>query len=347
MGLRERKVAVVLSGGGAKGAYEAGALSSIVRRTQEIHVMTGASIGAINAAVFAWEYEKTGDMLHAAKTVKATWAELGNLFTISGWRIAGQMVRSVVRTRSPFRFPSLVDNTRIRRRLQELIPEHVKISDINRIELAINATCLTTGRTISFTRNNDAYLYDAVLASSSIPLVFDARLIEGGYYVDGGVFNNTPLRDAIEAQATDVFVVELKPKTKGLYLEEIQTPVRFDNVYEVGSRLLELIADKIMYEDLKNARKVNEIIDVILALEATGGDRRVIENLKKSIGYEKNGRVKRHINFYEIAPSKRLEPPGTLGFDNKDAIAEIIRLGEYDTEEQLADVLIKWAKKVS
>ncbi len=60
MNLKERKVAVVLSGGGAKGAYEAGALSSIVRRTQEIHVMTGASIGAINAAVFAWEYEKPG-----------------------------------------------------------------------------------------------------------------------------------------------------------------------------------------------------------------------------------------------------------------------------------------------
>ncbi len=121
--------------------------------------------------------------------------------------------------------------------------------------------------------------------------------------------------------------------------------MKFDNVYEVGSRLLELIADKIMYEDLRNARKVDDIIDVILALEATGGDRRVVENLKKSIGYEKNGRIKRHINFYEIAPSKRLEPPGTLGFDKKDAIAEIIRFGEYDAEEQLADVLIKWSKK--
>lgn len=59
MGLKERKVTVVLSGGGAKGAYEVGALRSIVRRTQEIHVMTGASIGAINAGVFAWEYKKT------------------------------------------------------------------------------------------------------------------------------------------------------------------------------------------------------------------------------------------------------------------------------------------------
>ncbi len=42
------------------------------------------------------------------------------------------------------------------------------------------------------------------------------------YYVGGGVFSNALLRDAIEAQATDVFVVELKPKNKELYIEEIQ-----------------------------------------------------------------------------------------------------------------------------
>ena len=63
------------------------------------------------------------------------------------------------------------------------------------------------------------------------------------------------------AQATVVFVVELKPKNKDLYIEEIQTSVKFDNVCEVGSHLLELIA-----EDLT----VDEIIDVLLALEATG-----------------------------------------------------------------------------
>jgi len=73
MNKNKRKVAVVLSGGGAKGAYEAGALSSIVKKTPAIHVLTGASIGAINAAVFAWEYEQTGDPLQAANKLQSIW----------------------------------------------------------------------------------------------------------------------------------------------------------------------------------------------------------------------------------------------------------------------------------
>lgn len=110
---------------------------------------------------------------------------------------------------------------------------------------------------------------------------------------------------------------------------------------------MELITEKIMYEDLKKARKVNEIIEVINALETTGGNPALVEKLKKSIGYKKDGRIKRHINLYEIAPSQRLDPPGTLGFDNKDAIRDIMRLGELDAEEQLANLFADWEGRAS
>ena len=53
-------------------------------------------------------------------------------------------------------------------------------------------------------------------------------------------------------------------------MQEIQDAAKFDNVYAVGARLLELIFDKMMYEDLKNARKINDIVDVILQLQAAG-----------------------------------------------------------------------------
>lgn len=341
------KIGVVLSGGGAKGAYEAGALSAIVRRTQDIHVMTGASIGAINAAVFAWKYERTGDMVAAAETVKSTWSDLGGLFKIRPLRILLGALESWLKTGTPLNLKSVVDNTEIKAKVKQLIPPRLKISDLKRIELAINATCLTTGKTVAFTRDNDAYLWEAVLASSCLPLIFETQTIGSGYYVDGGVFNNTPLRDALSAQATDVFVVELKPKETDLYFETITDPAEFTGAYKVGSRLMEMIMDKIMYEDLKNARKINSIIDIIVALKSAGADEEIIERLKSSIGYSKNGRVKRKVEFYEIAPSERLDPPGTLGFENQDAIQKIIQLGKMDAEEQLKGTNITWGKEVS
>ena len=182
----KRKVGVVLSGGGAKGAYEAGALCSIVKKIPQIHVVTGASIGAINGAVFALEYEKTGDIVGAAETVKSLWSDLGSLFRISPWHIVLNMFVSYFKTRSPLRFPALIDSTGIENKLEELIPRNIRISDLSRIELAINATCLTSGQTVSFTRENDVFLYDAVLASSSIPIAFASRFMNGAYYVDGG-----------------------------------------------------------------------------------------------------------------------------------------------------------------
>lgn len=131
-------------------------------------------------------------------------------------------------------------------------------------------------------------------------------------------------------------MVELKPKTKELYLETIPADENYNSIYQIGSRMIELITDKIMYEDLKNTRKINDIIDVIMALEVTDTNLGLVRKLKKSIGYDKNGKIKRHVSFYEIAPSKRLDPPGTLGFDQKEVLQDIIRLGKEDAREQLS-----------
>ena len=87
-----------------------------------------------------------------------------------------------------------------------------------------------------------------------------------------------------------------------------------------------MIMDKIMYEDLKNARKINSIIDVIKALESTGENKKLVKNLKASIGYDKNGQVKRKVEFYEIAPTVSLDPPGTLGFKDLEAIKKIMHI---------------------
>lgn len=126
------KIGVVLSGGGAKGAYEAGALSVIVEKNKDIHVMTGASIGAIKAAIFALEYEKTGDMIKAAEKVKTTWFELGGLFKLSKTHIILESLKAWLTTGSPLHIKSLVNNTKIKEKTEELIPPEIKISDLKK-----------------------------------------------------------------------------------------------------------------------------------------------------------------------------------------------------------------------
>ncbi len=339
MGVDRPRVAVVLSGGGAKGAYEAGALKAIVRKTKQIHIITGASIGAINAAVFAVEYEKTANLLSAANRVQAVWAEIRSLFELEMFKVGKKMFFSRLRGNSFFDIPSLVRNDKIVEKINDLIPD-IRIGEISRIELAINATNMNTGRSVTFSK--DASLREAVLASSCIPILFPTRFYEKAHYVDGGLFNNTPLRDAIVAGATHVFVVELKPKDTDQYRSMIGDYTSYESAWQVGTRLLELIVDKIMYDDVQKAKKLNKIISVIRNLESLDSHNPALHELKEAINYEKKGRVKKQIIFHEIAPLDRLNPPGTLGFDKSQDIQRIMKQGESDGDAELVDVLINW-----
>lgn len=341
------KLALVLSGGGAKGAYEAGALSTIAKQSADIKIVTGASIGAINAAIFACTYEETGDQRQAAEKVKDLWLDIGPLFRFHTGVVILKLLLSALRNWSLsvpalFSFDSLVSTHVIRQKVDELIPD-IKISQLERIDLSINGTNLTTGRTVSFNRKNDANIRDAVMASSCLPILFPPVQINGESYVDGGVFNNTPLKDALVLGATRAIIVALKPKDSDVYRSEIVDEESYESVFNVSTRLVELILDKIMYEDLKNARRTNAIISVIRQMEAQVPSE-VLERLKEAIAYHKFDRIKREtrtkreVELVDIAPSGRLDPPGTLGFDDAASIRRLIEMGERDAEEQMPDV---------
>ena len=223
--------------------------------------------------------------------------------------------------------------------VNKILPD-IKIKDLKHIDLAITATDLNRGSSVSFNRYNDCSLRDAVLASICLPALFPTKKIYDTYFVDGGIFNNTPLRDALMLGSKNIIVVELKPKEKETYLREIQTNKKYKNVYDVTLRLLELALDRMMYEDVKKAKKLNKIIRCIRKLEKLKAEPELIQELKESINYEKNNRIKSIVRINEIAPSKRLEPPGTLGFDDIESIRKTMDLGKKDALTQLASSVI-------
>jgi NTE family protein len=209
---RETKRALILSGGGGRGAYHCGVLEYLEIIGWQPDILVGTSIGAINAAALA-----SG---HDAGSLKRLWRGLTtggvqrlrtDLFDIEKWTY-------------------LLDNTPWRRSLNE--GGWFDFGRINSPEapvLAITATEVYTGALTVFCnhelepsktggprskriRHVDLTL-DHILASCSIPVVYPWTQVtqEDSLYWDGAVVSNTPLGTALRAGASEIIVVLLSP----------------------------------------------------------------------------------------------------------------------------------------
>jgi len=326
--MSERKLALVLSGGGAKGAYEVGALKVILTRLRrKIDIICGTSIGALNGALLAEGLEK-GNAAEQLAYMEDVWLGIGDITRVNWLGIFLAIIKAWPDFNILRRLPSLLSSSRLEYLVNSVFDPARRLSDYTGVDLAITATSLNKGGTEVFGRFNDATVRDAVLASCAIPVVFPARRIEADFYVDGGIFANTPLGVAFRAGATDVIIISLQPLSRATYMQAIRSLENYDNVYLVGGRTLDLILDSVMYEDLKQARRINDILRVINEIFPAGDPR--AEKLKQAAGIKKQGRSKHMVTITQVAPETVLIPPGTLGFEQKETIEKLIRLGEAD-----------------
>lgn len=153
---------LVLSGGGARGLAHIGVYKALSESGKEIEVISGTSMGAVIGALIAAGYSATEIEEIAVDKVKS------KLFEINAPKL------------------SLASHKPVRKILSELLPE--KIEDLE-IPLYLSSTNLTTGENEILSKGN---LYDAVMASTSIPIAFKPIKIKNDYHVDGGLTNNLP-----------------------------------------------------------------------------------------------------------------------------------------------------------
>jgi NTE family protein len=164
MSQKFRSFALSLSGGGARGIMHAGFLKALDEAGLKPAALAGASMGAIVGAMYA-SGVKPDDMLKAIKV-----PEFRNLHTWIGLKGG---------------FGSL---DQLRKQLAAFVK--VKTFDKLSIPLTISVTNLNTAKNELISKGN---LHDAVVASSSIPILFVPTKIGKYYYVDGGVTNNMPV----------------------------------------------------------------------------------------------------------------------------------------------------------
>lgn len=293
------RVGLVLSGGGARGAYEVGVLRYIrerIRRPCDFHVITGSSVGAINGSYLA----ATADRPRAqTRTLARVWSELDlDQMYKFGWsqvRNLPQVLfgRNLPRTDRIETIGGLVDSGYIEAFVRDRIPWNGLRKNLSRGHLhayACSATEVATGTTTVFVQTAEGRLpkwpddpYQRVvhtnitaahtLASAAIPVLFPAVRVDGHYFVDGSLRQNTPVRPAMRLGASRLLVVGLRHEhARQAAQERARERVKtiFPNaVFMLGKLLDSVMLDK-LENDLSRIERMNQLLRA--GLDAYGPD---------------------------------------------------------------------------
>jgi len=201
---RELKVtkplAFVLSGGGARGALQVGALQVLLERGLKPDLLVGASAGALNAAFLASDPTIVG-----LQRLAVVWRQVVKDDVYPGSRlfVLWRLLRSC---------ESLYPNDRFQRFVRHhLRAAHLKVfGDIpNRLRLYILATDLSTTDAYVFGDRPDDLLLDAVMASSALPPLHPPWRINGAAYIDGAFASELPVHVAAERGAREIYALHI------------------------------------------------------------------------------------------------------------------------------------------
>lgn len=234
------KFGLVLAGGGAKGAYQAGALKYLAELGLVPQIIAGTSIGALNGAVLA----SHTPFPEAVSQLSQMWQQLGessilrpNTGTV--WQTFSYAAQTFVPTLREWLLNFLVEEGLIKDRsavfdpapIEELLKESVNPANFSTgIELwvtvfpslkipglgydwLIDLVRARTGTDAHWLRvqdfTDDETIYNLLLASAAIPLAFPSRKVNGKAYVDGALADNVPLKALAARGCTHAIVIHL------------------------------------------------------------------------------------------------------------------------------------------
>ena len=207
------KVALVLSGGGVKGYAHLGVLRVLERENIKIDYITGTSIGAFIGTLYSIGYtvdeiEKFLDDVNVSNFLE-TITDNTNLSLEKKESLKKYSVHLSFDNELNFSFPKGLRGTgEAYLLLKGLLGkyEHMDNFDNFPIPLRIIATNLNTGETKAFSKGDVAKI---LIASMSIPSIFEPMKIDGEIYVDGLVSRNLPVEEAYEMGADIVVASDI------------------------------------------------------------------------------------------------------------------------------------------
>lgn len=310
---RNANTALVLTGGGARAAYQVGVLKAIRElllepKTNPFPILVGTSAGAINATVLATHARnfavgvegllEVWQNFHADQVYRADPAGIAQ----TALRWLGSLVFGWLVHRTPH---SLLDNSPLR----HLLERHVNLDRIDdavahQALRAVSITCsgYNSGESVSFFQGRAdiepwrrsqrvgthvKIEIDHLLASSAIPFVFPAVKLHREYFGDGSMRHLAPVSPAIHLGAEKILVVGA-----GHLAQEAERPEvnGYPSLAQIAGHTLSSIFLDSLWMDLERMHRINQTVSMIPA-----------ETRRE------NGTQLRPIDVLVISPSQRLD----------------------------------------
>ncbi len=336
---------LVLTGGGARGAYQVGVLRWIARHYPDLQIpiITGVSAGAVNSAKLA---SHPGTFRQAVDEMTHLWSELAveHVFRVDAMSLVqrafhmGARLMSGGLVRGP-RPNAFLDTSPLRTLLEEsLAPVNGELTGIDYnlakgklTAVAIITTSYSTGQTVVWLKGNQLKPWtrpqrrtemgpitiDHIMASAALPIFFPAVRIGNEFYGDGGIRLAAPLSPALHLGADRILAISTRyDKTK--QESDAAGVVGYPPPAQVLGVLLNAVFLDLIDQDSMRLETVNALVDKIPAESRDG---------------------MRKISFINIRPSQDL---GTLARGSEARLPMLFRFmvrGLGTAEQKSPDVL--------
>lgn len=231
-----KKTALILSGGGAKGAFQVAAEKyAREEKGYSWDIIAGVSVGALNGSMLAMgKFERLWQI----------WNTISNNQVFTG----GFNLWSLIKL--AFGAKSFYGNGPLWRKLQaELDPSLIQA------DLRVGTVSLMSGEYVEF-RKAEPDLAKAVLASTVMPVIWTPVDVSDAYrsMVDGGVRNITPIGDVLDDNPDEIVIINCGPEM------ESALPKPPGTVVDIGLRTLDIVLNEVFRSDMDNFRRINYLV---------------------------------------------------------------------------------------
>ncbi len=232
----DKKTALILSGGGAKGAFQCGA-EKYAREVKKYRwdIIAGVSVGALNGAMLAsGKYQRLFEI----------WNTISNDKVYTGGFNFVSVLKILFGSRSFF------GNEPLRQLLdQEFDPQQIQT------DLRVGAVSLITGEYVQFDRTYPR-LKEAILASTVMPVIWTPEDVspEHRSMVDGGVRNITPIGDVLDSEPDEIVIINCSPETE----QRLAQPP--SSIGKIGLRTLDIMLNELFRSDVREFIRINDLV---------------------------------------------------------------------------------------